>query len=75
MADAGEPLVYERRTRHPDGLLQAKACRQDGCCVFCEEPLPPPALHFKRRVICGSVDCTKAYHAAYFRDRRFKVAR
>jgi hypothetical protein len=59
-------LLYEKRTRHPDGLLQAKACRQDGCCVFCEEPLTGI-----KRVICGSRECRRAYIAAYFRDRRF----
>lgn len=63
---------YAPRSRHPDGLLQAKSCAADGLCLFCEEPLPP--AYRRPRLICGSRACRLAYIAAWRRDRRFRGA-
>ena len=70
--------LYEPRTRHPDGLEQAKACRITGCCIFCEEPLPPTTNKRAKYptnppFLCGSLECKQAHYRAWRRDRWFRA--
>ena len=70
--------IFTRGTPHPHGLIAAKrAAVPSGCCIFCEEPMQPDvgaeagvrALG-RKRLICRSYDCARAYQRSYYRDRR-----
>lgn len=68
---AGEVWSAEAaRAAHPDGLMAARAAASKGLCQFCEDPLPPRKGPGGPRVICGKVECRRAYYRAWRRDRR-----
>jgi hypothetical protein len=61
---------------HSDGLARAKALRQPGRCVFCEEPVSEGSQFYcfklKGNVRRGEpgYECFRAFQRAYYRDVR-----
>lgn len=53
---------------HPDGLKAAKAARTPGLCLFCEEPLPKKVGKGRKRLICPTRACLRAYCRSLRRD-------
>lgn len=59
---------------HRDGLTMAKLCAEPGKCMFCEAPLrwrkrdKRPRETKRRKMTCGSKECSRAYNTAWRRD-------
>lgn len=52
-----------RRTN--PGVAALKAESRPGCCIACDEPLPPKRGAGRKRLLCGKPECERLYNTAH----------
>lgn len=65
-----------RQPRKPSSSPTLEALRADsplGCCIMCDEPLPVADGPGRKRTICRTYECGRAYMAAWRADRQPQV--